>query len=391
MTENIKTYLVGGAVRDHLLGVKIKDRDFVVVGGTAEAMLNNGFEQVGMGFPVFLHPVTKEEYALARVDTKVGAGYTGFTFDTRPSVTLEEDLSRRDLTINSMALDENDQLVDPFGGLDDLKNRVLKHTSDAFTEDPLRVVRLARFHARYLKLGFQVHADTITLCEQMVYRGDLNHLPAERFWLELTKAFNDADPAPFFQFLYKIGALKKVTFFQKLFPDLYRHDPDVSSPIHTLTHLAKHLYELYPPETAVQVFAAISCGTWNGDGIYPDRQSQMMNAALKSLRAYQYDEDNLYDKFEENGIDDMQELGALLEKCLSNMRAWSSSNKLVDDVGICLSVMKHFGVDPIDPIRFAKAIVAGRRVTSEPYQHLDGKAIGAAMTAARVKLIAGVI
>lgn len=168
----MKIYLVGGAVRDALLGLPIKDKDWVVVGATPQGMLDAGYQQVGRDFPVFLHPQTREEYALARTERKSGSGYTGFTCYAAPDVTLEADLQRRDLTINAMARDDNGEIIDPYNGRDDLENRLLRHVSPAFSEDPLRVLRVARFAARYAHLGFRIADETMTLMRDMNAAGE---------------------------------------------------------------------------------------------------------------------------------------------------------------------------------------------------------------------------
>ena len=189
----MKTYLVGGAVRDRLLGLPPGDRDFVVVGQTPEAMLARGFRPVGRDFPVFLHPRTQEEHALARTERKSGRGHRGFVVDSDPAVTLEQDLERRDFTINAIAEAEDGTLVDPFGGARDLAARVLRHVGPAFAEDPLRVLRAARFLARFAPLGFRVAPDTMQLMRAMVDAGELADLTAERVWQELERAL--ASPA----------------------------------------------------------------------------------------------------------------------------------------------------------------------------------------------------
>jgi tRNA nucleotidyltransferase (CCA-adding enzyme) len=204
----MKIYLVGGAVRDHLLGLPIKERDYVVVGATVSDMLNQGFRQVGKEFPVFLHPKTNEEYALARMERKVKPGYQGFTFDTSPHVSLEDDLLRRDLTINAMAmtLDTHD-IIDPFNGQQDIQQKILRHVSPAFAEDPVRILRVGRFYARYAYLGFQVAKETMQLMNQMVISGEVNALVAERVWKELERAFSEKNPEKFFIILDDIHAL----------------------------------------------------------------------------------------------------------------------------------------------------------------------------------------
>src|SRR3990170_6010589 len=176
----MKIYLVGGAVRDKLLGLPVKDRDYVVVGGTPDEMVAKGFKPVGADFPVFLHPVTKEEYALARTERKSGHGYKGFKVYSAPDVTLEDDLRRRDLTINAIAEDDQGRIIDPFGGAEDLRRGVLRHVSPAFSEDPLRILRVARFAARFAGRGFRVAPETNELMRKIVKSGEVDHLVAER-------------------------------------------------------------------------------------------------------------------------------------------------------------------------------------------------------------------
>ena len=203
----MQTYLVGGAVRDKLLGRPGADRDYVVVGATPEEMARLGFRPIGRDFPVFLHPDTREEYALARTERKSGRGYHGFVFSTDPSVTLEQDLERRDLTINAMAEHDDGRLVDPFGGARDLKDRILRHVSPAFAEDPVRVLRVARFAARYAPLGFRIADETLALMRRMVDDGEVDHLVAERVWAETRKALTEPQPSAFLAALRACGAL----------------------------------------------------------------------------------------------------------------------------------------------------------------------------------------
>lgn len=200
-------YLVGGAVRDTLLGLPVKDRDYVVVGATADEMLSQGFVAVGRDFPVFIHPDTGEEYALARQERKSAPGHRGFVFDTAPSVSLEEDLARRDLTVNAMAMDAAGRLHDPYGGFADLQARVLRHVSPAFVEDPLRVLRLFRFHARFAPLGFCVADETLALCRRIAAEGELATLTPERVWQECVRALQADAPWCFFEGLHAVGAL----------------------------------------------------------------------------------------------------------------------------------------------------------------------------------------
>lgn len=200
--------MVGGAVRDRLLGLPVSDRDWVVVGATPEAMIAAGFTPVGRDFPVFLHPQTHEEYALARTERKTGRGYHGFSFHTAPDVTLEQDLQRRDLTINAIAEDEDGRLIDPFGGVRDLQDQVLRHVSPAFAEDPVRILRVARFAARFT--GFSVAAETLVLMRRMVEHGEADHLVPERVWQELSRGLMEKKPSRMFEVLRQCGALARI-------------------------------------------------------------------------------------------------------------------------------------------------------------------------------------
>lgn len=207
MVEEMQIYKVGGCIRDKLLGLPVNDNDFVVVGSTPEEMTKMGFKPVGSDFPVFLHPNTHEEYALARSEKKVSQGYRGFTFQASPDISLAEDLKRRDLTINAIAEDEDGQLIDLFDGLTDLKNKVIRHVSNSFVEDPLRVLRAARFSA---KLNFEVAEDTMDLMKKIVESGELKTLSEERVWAEVHKALMTKYSSNFFNILYKIGAFKQI-------------------------------------------------------------------------------------------------------------------------------------------------------------------------------------
>ncbi|MRT56191.1 multifunctional CCA addition/repair protein [Enterobacteriaceae bacterium RIT693] len=237
----MKIYLVGGAVRDGLLKLPVKDKDWVVVGATPQQMLDEGYQQVGKDFPVFLHPQSHEEYALARTERKSGQGYTGFTCYSAPDVTLEQDLLRRDLTINAIAQDENGGLIDPYNGLADIERRLLRHVSPAFNEDPLRVLRVARFAARYAHLNFQIAPETLALMREMTDNGEIAHLTAERVWKETESALTSRNPQVFFAVLRECGALKV------LFPEidaLYgvpapaKWHPEIDTGIHTLMTLS---------------------------------------------------------------------------------------------------------------------------------------------------------
>ncbi|MEQ9919314.1 multifunctional CCA addition/repair protein [Pectobacterium brasiliense] len=237
----MKIYLVGGAVRDSLLGLPVTEKDWVVVGATPENLLEQGYQQVGKDFPVFLHPVSRDEYALARTERKSGKGYTGFVCHAAPDVTLEQDLLRRDLTINAIARTERGDLIDPYHGRRDLENRVLRHVSDAFSEDPLRVLRVARFAARFAHLGFQIAEETMVLMQKMAHEGELAYLTPERVWKETEKALGTSSPDVYFQVLRDCGALAV------LFPEidnLYgvpapaKWHPEIDTGIHTMMTVA---------------------------------------------------------------------------------------------------------------------------------------------------------
>ncbi|CSB33608.1 multifunctional tRNA nucleotidyl transferase/2'3'-cyclic phosphodiesterase/2'nucleotidase/phosphatase [Vibrio cholerae] len=233
----MQIYLVGGAVRDQLLQLPVYDRDWVVVGSSPQAMLAAGFQAVGKDFPVFLHPNSKEEHALARTERKTGVGYTGFACHYAPDVTLEEDLLRRDLTINAMAQDNSGQLIDPYGGQRDLAAKVLRHVSPAFVEDPLRVLRVARFAAKLHHLGFTVAEETMQLMAKIAQSGELQHLTAERVWQEWHKSLSTHHPEVFLQVLRDCGALEVVLpEIDRLFgvPQPEKWHPEIDSGIHTL-------------------------------------------------------------------------------------------------------------------------------------------------------------
>ncbi len=233
----MQRYLVGGAVRDQLLNIRVYDRDWVVVGSTPEELLSKGYTAVGKDFPVFLHPVSKEEHALARTERKTGSGYTGFECYFAADVTLEEDLLRRDLTINAMAQDPEGNIVDPFNGQRDLKDRILRHVSDAFTEDPLRVLRVARFAAKLHHLGFNVADETIELMREIAQSGELEHLTAERVWQEWQKSLATHDPQIFISVLQQCDALKVVLpELDALFgvPQPEKWHPEIDTGVHTL-------------------------------------------------------------------------------------------------------------------------------------------------------------
>ncbi|WP_326518342.1 multifunctional CCA addition/repair protein [Acinetobacter sp. CAAS 2-6] len=236
----MQVYLVGGAVRDQLLGHPYQEKDYVVVGAQPEQLLAQGFQPVGKDFPVFLHPETKDEYALARTERKAGHGYHGFEFYTDPNVSLEEDLIRRDLTINAMAMDEQGQVYDPYGGQQDLQLKVLRHVSNAFVEDPLRVLRVARFAARYHQYGFAIADETLQLMQELANSGELQALTPERVWKETSRALMERDADVYFEVLRRCGALK--ILFPELdalfgIPQRPEYHPEIDSGLHTLMSL----------------------------------------------------------------------------------------------------------------------------------------------------------
>lgn len=235
----MKTFLVGGAVRDKLLGLPIKDRDYVVVGATPAEMEARGFKLVGADFPVFLHPDTKCEYSLARTERKTAPGYKGFSVHAAADVTLEQDLARRDLTINAMAQSEAGELIDPYNGAADLRDGILRHVSPAFAEDPVRVLRVARFAARF---GFAVAPETLALMRALVAAGEMKHLVAERVWSELERALGEKQPAVFFEVLRACGAHAELfPEIEALFgvPQPEKHHPEIDTGVHTLLVLTQ--------------------------------------------------------------------------------------------------------------------------------------------------------
>jgi tRNA nucleotidyltransferase (CCA-adding enzyme) len=236
----MEIYLVGGAVRDSLLDLPVRDKDWVVVGSNARLMKEQGYLQVGKGFPVFLHPQTKQEYALARTERKVGVGYLGFEFDASEFVTLEQDLLRRDLTINAIAESSDGQIIDPYNGRQDIKDKVLRHVSPAFAEDPLRVLRVAKFAARFAKLGFTVAPQTQKLMNDIVLSGEIDALVRERVWQEIEQAMGGPEPDVFIRELRDCGALKLILpEVDSLFgvPQPVKYHPEVDTGLHTLLSL----------------------------------------------------------------------------------------------------------------------------------------------------------
>ncbi|HUV99258.1 MAG TPA: multifunctional CCA addition/repair protein, partial [Gallionella sp.] len=249
MKSDAKTYCVGGAVRDQLLGLAVQDHDWVVVGSTPEEMVAQGFRPVGKDFPVFLHPKTHEEYALARTERKTARGYQGFAVYAAPDVTLEQDLLRRDFTINAIAQDADGKLIDPHNGIADLRAGILRHVSTAFAEDPVRILRAARFAARF---GFSIAPDTLTLMRDMVNNGEVDALVAERVWQELSRGLMEKTPSRFFETLRSCGALARIIpEVDALFgvPQPEKHHPEIDCGIHTMLVVDDAARHGYPLET----------------------------------------------------------------------------------------------------------------------------------------------
>ena len=264
-----QVYLVGGAVRDGLLGITVKDRDWVIVGATPESLLAEGYSQVGSDFPVFLHPQTKEEYALARTERKTGRGYAGFSFNSGVEVSIEQDLLRRDLTINAIAQAADGSLIDPFNGQGDLRRGILRHVSEAFVEDPVRVLRVARFAARYASLGFRIAPETLDLMRHQVSSGEMAHLVPERVFEELKKALSEAKPSAFLRALRSCGALKVV--FPEIdalygVPQRALYHPEIDTGIHQ--EMVSDQAALLAPGDSLVGFCALTHDF--GKGLTPD-------------------------------------------------------------------------------------------------------------------------
>ena len=282
----MKIYLVGGAVRDVLLNQKVSEKDWVVVGATPKEMLKRGFKQVGKHFPVFLHPVTNEEYALARTERKTSHGYHGFKFDTSPNVTIEEDLKRRDLSINAIAQDERGALIDPWGGQRDIKARLIRHVSRAFVEDPVRILRVARFTARFESLGFNIAPETLNLMQHMVANGEVDYLVAERVWQETVKAFATGRPSIYLKALSDIGALARIA---PELDNLFHHLADItgkdSIPMDVSLFAAIDRAAKQPPEIVLAILSfyahrnGVSIDTLSERWKLPSRCRKMIRSA----------------------------------------------------------------------------------------------------------------
>jgi hypothetical protein len=359
--EAMKIFLVGGAVRDTLMGLEPKDLDYVVVGSSVEEMLSLGFQQVGADFPVFLHPVTGYEYALARKERKTGPGYLGFEVETE-HVTLCDDLERRDLTINSMAMDENGVLYDPFNGQNDLKNRILRHTSPAFVEDPLRVIRLARFYARY---NFEIAKETFDLIRKIIVQGHLNELATERFWAELTKVFQETRPDLFFELMYCIRGDTHVSFFSCLYGNFKRLDnayPDFIKKVALAVGFAR-------PDERVMLHVALTA--------IPGRILETADNRTRTLHANVQRASNIK-KMDDLTADTLFDL-------LKHAKAWSDGTA-VEDLWKAIIFGNNAGMFfQLPPSMLLGAVEVTKKITSADYmiQYGPGKDLGAAIERGR--------
>jgi tRNA nucleotidyltransferase (CCA-adding enzyme) len=356
----MKIYLVGGAVRDKLLGYPHHESDWVVVGATPEEMLTQGFKAVGKDFPVFLHPRTNEEYALARTERKTAPGYRGFVCHSDPNVTLEEDLLRRDLTINAMAQDDDGTIIDPYGGRRDIDAKILRHVSPAFTEDPLRILRTARFAARYHHLGFRIAPETIALMRAMVDCGEVDALVPERVWKELQRALNERDPEQFFLTLQACGALAR------LMPEL--------------AEVSARTWQALQRATQQQAADTIRFGVLARE--LDSHQTQSLCERLKAPNAYR-DMAMLVSERMSDLLRAATAGDAL--RLLDATDTWRRPERFTQWLQACALL------DAPEPQlqRISNAFAAASRITAQQYlpQGLTGKALGAAIDQGRLQAI----
>lgn len=355
----MKKYLVGGAVRDQMMGVAPKDYDYVIVGATqtdVEHLLHEGYSQVGADFPVFLHPETGEEYALARVERKTGVGYHGFTVDADEHVTIEEDLARRDLTINSMAVELDGGLVDPYGGMSDLRNRVLRHTSPAFSEDPLRVLRLARFAARFQ--NFKIAPETAELCRSLCANGELNHLSIERVWVEMEKGFGESSPARFLSVMRELGAVEHC----RILLDVFGEDTDEQRAI------AERLTIVTDPQRRL----AIAIGT------LAHSESSLRGANNRVCDCF----------INTTHMRGLPKTATALVGFLKRARAYQAGPTF-DDAMTCAMVLESAGFKPsFNSRKLSTAKGVALSVTAANFPTVTGKALGEAIEQGRIEALA---
>lgn len=377
--QQFKVYRVGGSVRDQLLGYGSNDNDFVVVSARPEDMIALGFTSgtVGSSFAVFLDK-NGDQYALARREKKDGTGYNGFKVDFDPTVTLEEDLFRRDLTCNALAQDiGTGEIIDPFGGREDLNNRVLRHVSPAFSEDPLRVIRLARFYARWVE--FKIHPSTELLARNLVCSGELDALSDERFWAELVKVFDQGgDPYRFFLFLEEIEALSKVKFFRDLFGDAA---DSRSRMLDARTYISSAQAYLKVADR-LRVFVAL----------FSSRDAKQVSSSIPTdVKVLTKNMKRMLDvNFDWN--DDLSAATEAVFSLLASMRAFSSSNEQVNDVILATKIAESAGgYYKVTSSMLETLALVTRAVSSAPFSHLSGKEIGSAIAAVRAAEIKKVL
>jgi tRNA nucleotidyltransferase/poly(A) polymerase len=368
----MKIYLVGGAVRDHLMGIESNDHDYVVVGATRQDMLDRGYSEVGADFPVFLDPKTGDQYALARRERKSGKGYLGFEVEYDSGVTLEEDLSRRDLTINAIAQDiETGEIIDPFNGRGDIKEQLLRHVSNAFKEDPLRVIRLARFYSRFADFG--IASPTIKMCQDIVDSGEIDVLPYERLWAEMGKMFEQSqNPIWFFRALNTFGALTHVKFFSDIFGVITSHRLNVDFELY-----ADLVTKMIPAEERLDFFMAsvVTSDTrrktiWTAGYVIPTRVIKLIQ--------------NMF------AVGDMKDthLATDIHMLLMTNRAYNGDSQGLSDLFTGMKIMEAAGRKLSISSSHLKIIQDNSaQVTAEPYMHLEGKEIGMAMNRARIAII----
>tara|TARA_B100000809_G_scaffold153236_1_gene150588 strand:+ start:1390 stop:2769 length:1380 start_codon:yes stop_codon:yes gene_type:complete len=421
-SSQLNTYLVGGAVRDKLLNRPIKDKDYLVVGASIEQMQALGYQQVGKDFPVFLHPKTKAEYALARTERKQGQGYTGFSCYFAPDVTIEEDLKRRDLTVNAMAMHDNGEIIDPYNGQNDLNERILRHVSDAFIEDPLRVLRVARFAARYHKYGFTIADDTLKLMQDISASGELKSLTSERVWQEMQLSLadggassdtNSGNPEVFFQVLKQCNALKEL--WPELdvlwgIPNPALWHPEICSGIHTMMVLkqAVLLTHALPVQqsdhkTAVR-FAALCHDLGKGvtlDNLWPSHKGHeraglpLVEKICQQLKVPSYYKQLALKvcEFHLHCHKAFEIKASTLLKMFDQLDIWRKPEEFELFLMACKAdYLGRLGFDnrPYPQEQYLKAAVkAARQVTAKAFveQGLQGPAIKEAMAAARLNAI----
>jgi tRNA nucleotidyltransferase (CCA-adding enzyme) len=376
----MKTYLVGGAVRDKLLGLPVNERDWVVVGAAPQDMLAQGFKQVGKDFPVFLHPQTKEEYALARTERKTGHGYKGFAFRTSTDVTLDEDLRRRDLTINAMAETADGTLIDPYHGQQDLDAGLLRHVSPAFAEDPVRILRIARFAAQFGKWGFRVAHSTNDLMRKMVDNGEVNHLVPERVWAEFVKALASDSPQKFF------GVLRGCSALAVLFPEIDREYPD-DKPAHNhqtnitaLNALKASVPHSKDPRVRFSVLMQAL-----GHELTQEQRLRQAEAVCKRLRV-----PNDYTQLALNAISLEQKINSDRPEDILELMESSGAFRQNGRWKLLLAVYQ--AADLIDPKRADKLAATSQRVARVNASLLEGhklsgSALGDAIRAKRLEIV----